>query len=188
LPDVLHTACRPLLIPGWLPARTNMREAGESFLRSVTTLFFVPSQVPNFSARAPTKIGTRRLSTPRLPASGERPPRPGRKKTSRRVGGPGAISAPGSFMRLAQGLGEQGPRENGSSAGTRWGRPFRSKCTGGGPMHLLQRPGFQAVPNSFHRARHRRKARLSRRAIASILQVMQCLTLWGGEAPCLCTK
>jgi hypothetical protein len=39
---------------------------------------------------------------------------------------------------------------------------------------------LQAVPNSLQQMRPRRKARLLRRAIASILQVLQCLLLFEG--------
>jgi hypothetical protein len=76
LPDVLHTACRPLFYPR-LPA-PHEYAGGRGIVPSLcykVNIIFVPSQAPNFSARVTAQNGTRRLSGRRIPASGERPPK-----------------------------------------------------------------------------------------------------------------
>jgi hypothetical protein len=62
-----------------------------------------------------------------------------------------SYSAPGSFMRNVQGPKQQGPKENGSSAGARWGRQFRSKCTGAARCTSLNGPVCRRFLTHFNK-------------------------------------
>ena len=46
---------------------------------------------------------------------------------------------------------QQGPKENGSSAGARWGRQFRSKCTGAARCTFLNRPACRRFLTHFNK-------------------------------------
>jgi hypothetical protein len=62
-----------------------------------------------------------------------------------------SCSAPGLFMRNVQGPKQQGPKENGSSAGARWGRQFRSKCTGAARCTSLNGPVCRRFLTHFNK-------------------------------------